>query len=333
MSSLVGDVRLCATTRSPSDAGLDREEVVSMTVPTSAIRRVVVGVDGSPAANAALTWAVDAAHRRGVPLHVVHAYLWPVYPPPLVPGSEYVAAGEAGERLARQVLDAALEAVRVQTTDLAVTGEIVKGPSAEVLLKAATDGAALLVVGSRGRGGFRSLLLGSTSTEVAAKAHCPVAVVRRGETPSDGHSRVIVGVDGSELSEAAVAFAMAEASMRNAAVEAITAWNRVEALPPGLIASGVVEAMPTTEEIALALSESLAGWRERFPDVPVTQRVVVGHPAHVLSEASKYADLVVVGTRGHGAAASMLIGSTSRGLLHHAQCPVVVVPVHEELPA
>ncbi|HSF26795.1 MAG TPA: universal stress protein, partial [Actinomycetes bacterium] len=207
-----------------------------------------------------------------------------------------------------------------------VTSEVVRAPVAEALLKTASSDTALLVVGSRGRGGFRSLLLGSTSMEVAAKSPCPVAIVRQGEMPSQRHGRVVVGVDGSELSKAAVAFAMVEASRRGAALEAITAWNRVEALPPGLIAAGVVEAMPTTEEIALGLSQTLAGWRERCPDVQVVQRVVVGHPGHVLTEASKSADLVVVGSRGLGNAASLLIGSTSRNVLHHAVCPVVVVP-------
>ena len=303
---------------------------MTVNAPRVTAHRVVVGIDGSPAAQAALVWAVDAAQRRAAPLHVVHAYLWPIYPPPLVPGSEYVAAGEAGERVAQDTLDQALEAVAAQTAGLDVTSEIARGPSAEVLLKAAAQDTALLVVGSRGRGGFRSLLLGSTSMEVAAKSPCPVAVVRHGEMPSQRHGRIVVGVDGSELSKDAVAFAMIEASRRGAALEAITAWNRVEALPPGLIAAGVVESMPTTEEIALALSETLAGWRERCPDVKVVQRVVVGHPGHVLSEASKYADLIVVGTRGHGAATSMLIGSTSRNLLHHAVCPVVVVPGHVE---
>ena len=299
--------------------------------PRSTRQRVVVGIDGSPAAQTALAWAADAAARRDAPLHVVQAYVWPIYPPPLVPGSEFVAAGEAGERLAQETLEHALDAVAAQTAGLEVSSEIARGPSAEVLLKAAAQDTALLVVGSRGRGGFRSLLLGSTSMEVAAKSPCPVAVIRYGELPSQRHGRVVVGIDGSELSKDAVAFAMLEASRRGAAVEAITAWNRVEALPPGLMAAGVVEAMPTTEEIALALSETLAGWRERCPDVKVVQRVVVGHPGHVLTEASRSADLVVVGTRGHGAAASMLIGSTSRNVLHHAVCPVVVVPGHVEL--
>jgi len=328
-------------------AGGDCEEVVSVTAPDNDIRpsedaeqrnagdrarpahaRVVVGVDGSTASNAALGWAVDAAFRRGLSLHVVNAYLWPVYPPPLVPGPEYVPMGEAGERAARQILDEALGRVRAQTTDLAVTGEVVRGGASEVLLQQSEQDTVMLVVGSRGRGGFRSLMLGSTSTEVAARSTVPVVVVRRGESSSDGHRRIVVGVDGSELSEAAVAWAMEEASYRGATVEAITAWNRAESLPPGLVAAGVVATMPSTEEIALALSETLAGWREKFPDVSVTQRVVVGHPGHVLTEASRYADLVIVGTRGHGTAASLIIGSTSRAVLHHAACPVAVIPGH-----
>lgn len=288
--------------------------------------RVVVGVDGSPAAAAALRWAVDAARRRRLPLQVVHAYLWPVYPPPLLPGSEFVSTGEAGERLAQDILDEALQAAGEMAPDLPVTGAIVRGGAGEVLLDYETGGTELLVVGSRGRGGFRSLLLGSTSTAVAERAHCPVVVVRRGEAPSDGHFRVVVGVDGSEVSEQAIGFAMAEASRRGATLEAVTAWNRIDAVPPGLVGVGSIDPVPTTEEIGLALSESLAGWREKFPEVAVTQRVVVGHPAHVLAEASRYADLVVVGTRGHSAATSLLLGSTSRAVLHHASSPVAVVP-------
>lgn len=289
-------------------------------------RRVVVGVDGSPAAAAALRYACDAAARRRVPLLVVHAYLWPVYPPPLLPGSEFVSTGEAGERLAQDLLDEALQTVAELAPGLPATGAIGRGGAGEVLLEHGAGGTELLVVGSRGRGGFRSLLLGSTSTVVAERAHCPVVVVRRGEAPSDGHFRVVVGVDGSEVSEQAIGFAMAEAARRGATLEAVTAWNRIDALPPGLVATGTVDTVPTTEEIALALSESLAGWREKFPEVAVTQRVVVGHPAHVLAEASRYADLVVVGTRGHSAATSLLLGSTSRAVLHHASSPVAVVP-------
>jgi len=286
---------------------------------------VVVGIDGSVASYAALSWAVDAAVRHGRPLHVVNAYLWPVYPPPLVPGPEYVPTGEAGERAARQILDEALERVHAQTTEITVSGEVVRGSASAVLLAQAED-SSLLVVGSRGRGGFRSLILGSTSTEVAARSPVPVVVVRRGESPSDGHRRIVVGVDGSELSEAAVAWAMEEASVRHATLEAVTAWNRAESMPPTMVAAGLEASLPSTEEIALALSETLAGWREKFPDVAVTQRVVVGHPGQVLVEASRYADLVVVGTRGHGTAASLIIGSTSRAVLHHATCPVAVVP-------
>lgn len=300
-----------------------------MTTPapqTTRARRVVVGVDGSPAAAAALRWALDAARRRDLPVLVVHAYLWPVYPPPLLPGSEFVTTGEAGERMAQGIVDDALRTAEELAPDVQVSAAVVRGGAGEVLLEHDKSPTELLVVGSRGRGGFRSLLLGSTSTAVAERAHCPVVVVRHGEAPGGEHFRVVVGVDGSELSELAVGFAMAEAARRGAALEAVTAWNRIDALPPGLLAAGSVDPLPTTEQIALALSESLAGWREKFPEVAVTQRVVVGHPAHVLAEASRYADLVVVGTRGHSAAVSLLLGSTSRAVLHHASSPVAVVP-------
>lgn len=297
--------------------------------PVPAHRRVVVGVDGSPAADAALVWALDAARRRNVPLHVVHAYLWPLYPPPLVTGAGYTPVGEAGHVQAEKILGAAIAQADLLDPGVPVTGEVIRGPYAGALVQVVGEGADLLVVGNRGRGGFRSLVLGSTSTEVAATAPCPVAVVRRAEPSAVTHARIVVGVDGSQLSEAAIGFALAEASRRGAVLEAISAWNRLEAIPPGMLAAGLADVGDSTEQVALALSESLSGWREKYPDVAVVQRVVVGHPGHVLAEASRTADLVVVGTRGLGTTKSLLLGSTSRAVLHHAVSPVVVVPAPE----
>ncbi|MFD0660599.1 universal stress protein [Thermocatellispora tengchongensis] len=133
---------------------------------------------------------------------------------------------------------------------------------------------------------------------------------------------VVVGVDGSEAGAAAIGFAFAEASRRGAGLRAVHAWN---SLAPG---SGLdpVPAVPQDGAERRLLAEALSGWRERYPDVEVTEQADRGHPVDVLRKASAGADLIVVGTRGRGEVAGLLLGSVSHALLHHTECPIAVVP-------
>jgi nucleotide-binding universal stress UspA family protein len=207
-----------------------------------------------------------------------------------------------------------------------VESRLVSGPAATALLEAAEE-SAMVVLGSRGLGGFSELMLGSTSVQVATHAPCPVVVMRpHGDAPPGAEAgRIVVGIDGSPMSVGAVEFAFAEASFRGTGLTAMHVCNAPSLDAPGvpvpidLVAEDVVDA-----ELR-ALAESLGGYRDRYPDVDVRQFVVHGKAAPALVTASVGAHLLVVGSRGRGGFRSLLLGSTSHALLHHAYCPVAVV--------
>jgi nucleotide-binding universal stress UspA family protein len=184
--------------------------------------------------------------------------------------------------------------------------------------------ASMLVLGGRGLGGFSDLLTGSVPMAVAGRAHSPVVVVRGAALPpADGP--VVVGVDGTPTSEAAVAFAFAEASARGSELIAVHAWS--DTLLDTVLATGspVWDFAPVRLHAAEILAERLAGWPEQYPDVRVTREVVHVRPAEALVSRAESASLLVVGTRGRGGFVGLLLGSTSQQLLHHAPCPVAVV--------
>ena len=170
-----------------------------------------------------------------------------------------------------------------------------------------------------GAGGFGTLVLGSVGSAAAAHAACPVVVVRGESTPTDGP--VVVGVDGSRLSEAALAFAIDAAVRRGTSLVAVHAWQ--DAANPRVAA--LIDWKAVAAEEAAVLAERLAGWQEKHPDLTIERRVVRDSPAHELTALSEQAQLVVVGSRGRGGFAGLLLGSVSQALLRHAACPVAVV--------
>jgi len=191
------------------------------------------------------------------------------------------------------------------------------------VLLAESTRAELVVLGDRGLGGFAGLLIGSVAVALAAHAACPVVVVR-GAEPDRTTSRpepVVVGVDGSPAGEAAVAFAFEAAALRGVPLVAVHTWRDllVDATMAPLVDWDAVEA--DEREV---LAERLAGWGEKYPDVEVRRLVTRDRPAHALVQESGRAQLVVVGSRGRGGIAGMLLGSVSQALLHHSACPVVV---------
>lgn len=281
---------------------------------------VVVGVDGSAAALDAVRVAVREAEYRQRPLRVVHAFIWPLTGAPLtpVPGAP-VTAGLRNQ--AEQYVTEAVEQARKIAPDLRITGVVVDGAPTPVLVEEAR-GAVLTVLGHRGLGGFAGLLLGSVTVQVAARAQSPVMVVR-GEARADGP--VVVGVDGSELSTKAVAFAFEEADRRDASLVAVHAWLFPTPVGPGDILPLVYDLDAAEGEEERTLAESIAGFADRYPQVPVRHRVVRGSPGRVLVEASKGAQLVVVGAHGRGAFGGLLLGSVSHAVLHHGHSPLVIV--------
>jgi nucleotide-binding universal stress UspA family protein len=291
-------------------------------------RPVVVGVDGSEQARQALLWAAREARLRDVPLHVVHAWLWPLYHVPLGPPPSGPA--DAGlQAQAEKVLEDAARQARESEPGLVVETALVTGDVASCLLHAA-ERAALVVVGDRGLGGFSGLLLGSTGVQVSAHAPCPVVVVRDHVADAPGSAAdgvpvrpVVVGVDGSERADVALHAAFAEAQVRGARLVALHAWTFPVAV--GVDVAWSYDTEDAEKQAAALLDASLERWTATFPDVRVDRRLVASTAAHALVEASEDAQLVVAGCRGRGALRGLLLGSTSHALIHHAHCPVLVV--------
>lgn len=286
---------------------------------------VVVGVDGSTSALDAVRVAAREAAARHRPLRVVHAFIWPLYGMPLgpVPG----APPDAGlrQQAERYVADAVTEAGKI-APEVTVTGKVVDGAPTPVLRRESRD-AALLVLGHRGLGGFAELLIGSVAVQVSARADCPVLVVK-GEARADGP--VLVGVDGSALSTEALGFAFEEAALRHTALVAVHAWLVPVPVGPGDMLPLVYDVDALAAEEGRMLAEAVAGWSERYPDVPVRHRVAHGAASRVLVEESAAAQLTVVGAHGRGALAGALLGSVSHAVLHHSHSPLAIVRHHRE---
>ncbi|WP_260723461.1 universal stress protein [Dactylosporangium roseum] len=260
---------------------------------------IVVGSDGSASSDEAVRWAAAEAVRAGVPLRVVVAYHW------RWPGRP--ARAEELDRFAREhaetMVARSVTVARQAEPAVAVDGVAVMGVPADVLLTSAAK-AAMLVVGAKSDHGFAAALLGSVAFEVATYATCPVTVVRGRADGATGP--VIAAVDGSAAAEGVLATGFEQAARRGCDLLAL----RVH---------------PPEAPVAAELAASLAPWRARHPAVRAQSRLVDGHPAQVLVEASRDARLVVVGHRGHGGFAGLLLGSVGQALLHHAGCPVLVL--------
>ncbi|MCW3843088.1 universal stress protein [Micromonospora yasonensis] len=281
---------------------------------------VVVGVDGSEPALRAVRLAAAEATRRHRPLRVVHGFIWPLLRVPVTAP----AGGPPGSGLrhqAEELVAAAVAEAKAAVPGLPVSGEIIDGEASAALLGEAPT-AAMIVVGDRGLGGFAALVVGSVAIQVAAYADCPVLVARGADRTT---GPVVVGVDGSALSRAAVEFAAGEAAIRATRLHGVHAYTHPASSGPGDMQPLVYEEGQLRGEEDRILAESLTGLDERWPEVPVTREVVHGRPVPVLTEASRTAQLVVVGAQGRSELTGLLLGSVSQGVLHHADCPVAVV--------
>ncbi|GAA3507619.1 nucleotide-binding universal stress UspA family protein [Streptosporangium album] len=277
---------------------------------------IVVGVDGSASSLQAVAWAAQEAVLRNAPLRIVHAALRWAYDVPLVPQPAHW--GPAAEATSQELLRQAAEQAHADTPMVMVTTEIVDGAAAEAIA-AAAETAQLIVVGSRGLGGFAGLLLGSVSRDLAARSPCPVVVVN---WPRTGHgTEIVVGVTGHPDQGPVLEFAFGEAALRGLPLRAVHAWTHPAVRAPGDMQPLVLDIESVGQEEARLLAESISGWREKFPDVPLIEHVAHEHPAKALIDASEAAELVVVGAPGW----ARIFGSTVHALLHHAHAPVVVV--------
>ncbi len=290
-------------------------------------RPVIVGYDGSPSSQAALAWAMEEAAQRRLPVLVVHAYM------PSVPtaGIGYgvavdpTYAQELAEE-AREVLAEGLALAAHARPEVPVEGRLMSGSTAMALLEIA-ENTTMVVLGSRGLGGFSGLLLGSVGVQLSSHAPSPVVITRPVHDPNA--RRVVVGIDGSAVSRDALAFGFDLASRRGYDLLAVHAWD----MPPYDVIASSVAPPPllltdiSDDEVRLT-AEALAGWQEKYPDVVVEQRIIRDAPDQALVEASEHAALVAVGSRGRGGFLGLLLGSVSHTLIHHARCPVAVVRPH-----
>ncbi|MFI6603693.1 universal stress protein [Nonomuraea sp. NPDC050536] len=258
---------------------------------------------------------VEEALLRERPLRIVHAV------EPMVHGVSDEAEPDAAQarQWGRHVLQQAEELAALRGGDVVVTTELLPGPVAEALL-AESDAASTLVIGSRGLGGFTGLLLGSVGLRLAGHAQGPLVVVRG--SPTTRHHEVVIGMDKAEKSQAAIEYAFEEARLRQAKLRVIHTWF---VLPTRYESSLILEGDGIPAHERKVLHETLALWRDAYPDVPVLESVLYGHAVAALCDASARADLVVVGSHGRSKLGSALLGSVSHGVLHHAHSPVAVV--------
>lgn len=287
---------------------------------------IVVAVDGSEEAGAAVRWAVQEATLRNTALTLLHVVApmvmsWPVGQ--YLGSSAYLGSiVEWQQENAQHVLAQSEQAARAgaaETASLAVHSELVNADVVSALAEASKT-AQLTVVGSRGRGALSRAILGSVSTGLVQHGHGNVAVVHTtdGVLP-DSTLPVLLGVDGSSTSEAATALAFDEASRRGVDLVALHAWTDVTAYTPLGVEWGRYE-----DEGHEVLAERLAGWQEQYPEVTVHRRLVGSRPAHWLVEESERSQLVIVGSHGRGGFAGMVLGSVSRAVAQAAHAPVIV---------
>jgi nucleotide-binding universal stress UspA family protein len=285
---------------------------------------IVVGIDGSEQSRAAVRWAAAEARRHDAPLKILTAYSWNG------PAEALGGVGELPDVIAQQfdqMATAAAAEARALEPGIDVSGAAVIGDPASTLRRAGRT-AAMLVVGNRGRGGLASLLLGSVSQQIATHATCPVVVVRgRRETPS---GPITVGVDGSASAQRALAPAFDQAQRRGCGLLAVRSY------PLSMPSIGMaVPPLPydpdaASRDAARELDATLTPWRDKYPAVRVKVLIEPGSPAKNLIDVSSEAALVIVGSRGHGPLVGSLLGSVGQQLLHHADCPVMIVHPDQE---
>ncbi len=280
--------------------------------------KIIVGVDGSLASRTAIAWAATEAARRNAEMVLTTVYDWRVIGARAPIGG---ALADDARAQAEQLVASAVAEARSFEPSVNVRGEAVLGSPVPTLVNASAD-ADLVVLGGRGRGGFASLLLGSVSQQVATHAAGSVVVVRG--RPNISHGPIVVGVDGSPSANHAVEVAFAEAAARGAGVVAIRAFAP-EHPPYGSRMALPTENVEERREIEQrALLDDVAPWQDKFPEVPVECVALEGHATEALVGLSSTAQLVVVGTRGHGGVTGLMLGSVGLQLLHHAECPVLI---------
>ncbi|MEV7982249.1 universal stress protein [Streptomyces sp. NPDC086519] len=289
---------------------------------------VLAGVDGSGHSLAAAEWAAREAVLRDVPLHLVHAA------PPLPGGEVPDQARETLRRVGERIVQGVLADLGARHPELRVRGEQSAGAPAEALLSLARD-AGLLVVGARGSGGFDGLAVGSVALRVAAAAGCPVVVVPRrrlggfgnGTRPAGAVPQVVVGFDAHRPVAEVADFAFGAARRRGAVLRVVQSWAfPAEAVSPRTLFVTEEDRATWEDQEVLRLSDALRAPQGKCPEVTVRADVVLLHPAEALLNSSREAGLLVVGRGAGPGGGEGRLGPVTHAVLHHAGCPVAVVP-------
>ena len=304
-------------------------------MPDSATGLVVCGIDGSRGARTAATWAAGDALRRGTRLRLVHAvFTAPAggYPEPTLVRPQITEQMRARAQIMLQRMAGFLAQAH---PGLDIEIEQFDGAPAKVLLEQSRRGAVATVVGADGLGRLAGAFFGSVTARIAAHGHGCVVIARPEPAASARETGVVaVGVDGSSHSQAAIGFAYEEAALRGATLLAIHTWNdkplghALGSYPLEINSTGIDD-----QEHRL-LETELAGWEQKYPDVPVRMRVLRGRPApnllrYATPAGNQPTQLMVVGSRGRGGFHGLLLGSTSQAVMTHAECSVAVVhPEH-----
>ncbi|WP_328505444.1 universal stress protein [Streptomyces sp. NBC_00391] len=299
-------------------------------------RTVTVGLDGSPESRAAAEWAAREARLRDLVLKIVH--IWEPAPDPIAQAP--LLGSETHQHWTERIPREAADGIRLRHPGVEVTSEHVDGRPSEILVEA-TRNAELLVLGSRGLSGIGGFMVGSVGLAVVAHAECPVVLVRALELAADEHEMdpagipsaatpfrpVVLGLDVESPNEELIEFAFAAAARRGTSLRVVHGWNPPPYYAYGLAADLELHAELTRRETT-ALTEVLRPWREKHPDVEVTEEPHYGTPGNHLVDASREASLVVVGRRVRRSPFGAHIGPVTHAVLHHSTAPVAVVPHH-----
>ncbi|MFB7462322.1 universal stress protein [Streptomyces sp. NPDC056224] len=277
-------------------------------------REIVVGIDPARDWRMALAWAVDEARRRRCGLRLVAAV-----PPTRDRHADGTSHGIALHQAASEALGAAAAWSLERHPEVEPAVDLVDGLPAQAIGRLSGQ-ARMIVLGSRHLSRSSEFFsAGSLVVPVTAQARCPVVVVGDAEHVTQQPPYLVVGIDGSESSKAALALAFEEADLRGAKLRAVSVWQA-----PLFLLHDEEEALQAQRRM---LAETTAGWTQKYPDVAVTHEVPIGHPVEELAGAAEHALAVVVGRRGRGGYTGMRLGSVVHGLLHRAHCPVITVPV------
>jgi nucleotide-binding universal stress UspA family protein len=288
---------------------------------SAVVKALVVGTDGSSAAAEALAWALEESHRRRVPLHVVTAWSPSRDPQETQWLSTMTSVSELRTAVADELAATVTSAVEsANHHEVSISTEVAYGHPAKALIDE-SDPDRLLVVGSRGRGALSGIVLGSVSQACAQYARGPVVVVR-GSTPTAGTGRVVVGVDGSAESLAALRFAAVDARLRGAPLQVVHVWQDTDHAAHGRFVPPGESAKARADE---AWYDILRAVLDVAPDVEIISEHVAGYAQSVLLKASEGAALLVVGSRGLGGWAGLMLGSVSLHCITQSACPVAVI--------